>query len=250
MRVTSFKSFAHLLMVLLVCSGVSATAETSDPWESFNRSIFAFNEYADRVAVKPVAIFYDEYTPRPVNDGVTHFFDNLSELTTILNSVLQWKPAKAGKSSLRFLLNSTVGLAGVFDVATKVGLELDDEDFGQTLAHWGVGSGPYLVLPIFGPSTVRDAAGRLEDYAASPQTSEGIDSDTSWSMLIVNGVDTRADLLKAEEFVMGDRYLFLRDAFLSRREAAIKDGEVTDDFGEEDFEELEDLEQLEDSANE
>lgn len=235
--------FARLFLAAAFLGSALVHAGTSDPWESFNRSIFEFNEFADRIAVKPVAVFYDDHTPRQVNDGVTHFFDNLSEITTFFNSVLQWKPRKAGNASVRFLLNSTVGLAGVFDVATKVGLESDREDFGQTLAHWGMSSGPYLVLPIFGPSTVRDAGGRLGDYLASPKTSSSIDDTTSWTFTAVDAVDTRADLLKAEEFVMGDRYLFLRDAYLSRREAAIKDGEVTDDFGEEDFEDFEDFDE-------
>lgn len=231
------KSCALLALASLL-SFQAAAELTSDPWEPFNRKVYVFNDYADRYALKPVAIWYDDFVPRPVNDGITHFFDNLSEFTTFTNAMLQWKPGKAGKSMTRFVLNSTVGLLGIFDVATKVGLVDDKEDFGQTLAHWGLPSGPYLVLPLIGPSTARDASGRAGDFVARNQAGE-IDLDTSISMVVVDGIDSRAALLKAEEFMMGDRYLFMRDAYLSRRAAANADGEVVDDFGDEDFEEFE-----------
>jgi phospholipid-binding lipoprotein MlaA len=234
------RSIATLLCLLLSFC-VSAAQVTQDPWEPFNRKVFAFNDFADRYALKPVAIWYDELAPRPVNDGVTHFFDNLSEFATMTNALLQWKPRKAGRSVTRFILNTTVGLFGIFDVAAKVGLPEDSEDFGQTLAQWGVSSGPYLVLPIFGPSTMRDASGRLGDYLARNEAGE-VEDETAISLALIDGVDTRADLLKAEEFVMGDRYLFFRDAYLSRRAAAIADGEVVDDFGDEDFEDIDGME--------
>lgn len=234
----SISALVCLLLSLQVC----AEDGNQDPWEPFNRKVFAFNDFADRYAVKPVAIWYDELTPRPVNDGVTHFFENLSEFATMSNAMLQWKPRKAGKSVTRFLLNSTVGLFGIFDVASKIGLPEDSEDFGQTLAYWGVPSGPYLVLPVLGPSTVRDAGGRAGDYLAQKEVGE-FEDETAISLLLIEGVDTRADLLKAESFVMGDRYLFLRDAFLSRRAAAISDGEVVDDFGDEDFEDVDSLDE-------
>jgi len=139
-------------------------------------------------------------------------------------------------------VNSTVGLFGIFDVATKVGLAEDSEDFGQTLAHWGVSSGPYLVLPVLGPSTVRDAGGRVGDYLARSEAGE-LDDETAISLVVVQGIDTRADLLKAEKFVVGDRYLFFRDAYLSRRAAAISDGDVVDDFGDEDFEDIDSMQE-------
>lgn len=230
------------LFFLLLSLQVCAEKTTEDPWEPFNRKIFAFNEFADRYAVKPVAIWYDEFAPRPVNDGISHFFENLSEFTTMTNAMLQWKPGKAGRSVTRFVLNSTVGLLGFFDVATKVGLPADSEDFGQTLAYWGVSSGPYLVLPVLGPSTLRDGSGRVGDYLAKNAVGE-FEDETAISMLALDGIDSRADLLKAEEFVMGDRYLFFRDAYLSRRAAAILDGEVVDDFGDEDFEDIDNLEE-------
>lgn len=230
------------LLLLLLSLQVQAEETTTDPWEPFNRKIFAFNEFADRYALKPVAIWYDELTPRPVNDGVTHFFENLSEFATMTNALLQGKPGKAGRSVTRFVLNSTVGLLGIFDVASKVGLPADSEDFGQTLAHWGIPSGPYLVLPVLGPSTVRDGSGKVGDYFARKEVGE-FDDETALSLQLLNGIDTRADLLQAEEFVMGDRYLFLRDAYLSRRAAAILDGEVVDSFGDEDFDDIESLDE-------
>jgi len=235
------RSIATLLFLLLPLQLMAAQA-TEDPWEPFNRKVFAFNEFADRYALKPVAIWYDELTPRPVNEGVTHFFDNLSEFATMTNSMLQWKPAKAGRSLTRFMVNSTVGLFGIFDVATKVGLAEDREDFGQTLAHWGVSSGPYLVLPVLGPSTLRDTGGRVGDYLAQNEAWE-LDDETAISLILIEGVDKRAGLLKAEQFVVGDRYLFFRDAYLSRRAAAISDGDAVDDFGDEDFEDIDSMQE-------
>jgi phospholipid-binding lipoprotein MlaA len=238
-----------VLACLLLPLRAAADQANEDPWEPFNRKIFAFNDFADRYALKPVAIWYDELTPRPVNDGITHFFDNLSEFATMTNAMLQWKPRKAGRSVTRFVLNSTVGLFGIFDVAAKVGLPSDSEDFGQTLAHWGLPAGPYLVLPLLGPSTVRDAGGRLGDYIARNEAGE-VEDETAISMIVIDGIDTRAGLLKAEEFVMGDRYLFFRDAYLSRREAAISDGEVVDDFGDEDFEDIDSIDSPADAEEE
>ncbi|TQV78705.1 VacJ family lipoprotein [Exilibacterium tricleocarpae] len=206
-----------------------------DPWEGFNRSMFAFNDGVDTYFLKPVAKGYRAITPDPVENSVSNVFGNLLEIRNVINDVLQWKWGKAGNDSGRFLINSTIGIAGLFDVAAKMGLERNDgEDFGQTLATWGVGSGPYLVLPLFGPSNVRDGLSFPIDAFSDPiRYIDHVPTRNS-----INGVQlisTRAGLLQAESLISGDKYVFFRDAFLQRREYLILDGEVEDDFGE-DFE--------------
>lgn len=189
-----------------------------DPWEGFNRKIFVFNETLDRWVLRPVSVAYQTVTPQFANDSVTHFFDNLGELTTILNDLLQLEFGQAGKALGRFAINTTLGFFGLFDVATKLGIEENKQDFGQTLAYWGVNSGPYLMLPFLGPSTVRDAGGFVADWAMSPE-SQLIEKDrTRYIGFVVEKVDQRADLLKAEGLIFGDKYTFIRDAYLQRRD--------------------------------
>ncbi|WP_226876980.1 MlaA family lipoprotein [Microbulbifer hainanensis] len=202
-----------------------------DPWEGFNRAVFRFNDTADRWVLKPVATTYRQVTPVFMQLGITNFFGNLLEVANTFNSVLQWKWGQAGNDAGRFLVNSTVGVAGLFDVAQHMGLEASDgEDFGQTLAVWGVPEGPYLVLPFVGPSTVRDAPGVVVDWYTNPLTY--IEHEpTYWAFRVTDLVQTRAGLLKAETLLKGDRYVLLRDAYLQRREYLIKDGELEDDFG-------------------
>lgn len=202
-----------------------------DPWEGFNRAVFRFNDTADRWVLKPVATSYRQITPIFMQTGVHNFFTNLGEVTNIFNGVLQWKWGQVGNDTGRLLINSTVGLAGVFDVAKHVGLEAGDgEDFGQTLAVWGVPSGPYVVLPFMGPSTVRDVPGEAVDWYTNPLTH--IDHDaTRYSLKATDLIQTRAGLLRAESLLQGDRYLLLRDAYLQRRDYLIANGEQEDDFG-------------------
>jgi phospholipid-binding lipoprotein MlaA len=203
---------------------------TADPWENFNRKIFQFNEAADRWVLKPVARGYRKITPDPVEQGVSNFYSNLWEVRNVLNDVLQWKWVQAGNDTGRFLINSTIGIAGVFDVAQHMNLERNEgEDFGQTLAVWGVDSGPYLVLPFLGPSTVRDGAAIPVDWLANPI--EEIDHRSTRNSLIALGfVSARAELIQAEAFISGDRYVFIREAYLQRRNYLVNDGEVEDDF--------------------
>ena len=202
-----------------------------DPWEGFNRAVFRFNDTADRWVLKPVATTYRQVTPFFLQAGITNFFGNIGEVTNTVNSVLQWKWSRAGNDAGRFLVNSTVGVVGLFDVAKHMGLEANDgEDFGQTLAVWGVPEGPYLVIPFVGPSTVRDVPGEVVDWYTNPLTY--IDHEpTRYAFKFTDLVQTRAGLLKAETLLKGDRYVLLRDAYLQRREYLIKDGELEDDFG-------------------
>ncbi len=226
--------FLVIAALLLPLYGPLAAADV-DPWEGWNRKVDAFNQFGDRWLIKPVAKAYDFVTPDVIDDGITNVFQNAREPITILNDLLQLKFKKAGVDTGRLLLNSTVGLFGFFDVAQHAGLQREVEDFGQTLGYWGVPSGPYLVLPFLGPSTVRDGFGMVPDVYANPITY--IDHDpTRLSVVAGYFVDLRADAFAAEELISGDRYLFLRDAYLQNREYLVNDGEVEmDDFGDEDF---------------
>ena len=201
-----------------------------DPWEPMNRVIFRFNDTLDTYALKPVAKGYDRVMPQFLNDGVTNVFNNLGEPKNLINNTLQGKLHDAGIDLARFLMNTTVGVVGVFDVATRMGLQRNDEDFGQTLGAWGVQSGPYVMLPLFGPSTVRDgSAFALEgytvynyadmDHVRTRNTAVGLDI-----------VDTRAGLLSQERLIRGDKYRFIRNAWLQNREYKVKDGQVEDEF--------------------
>lgn len=205
-----------------------------DPWEGFNRQVYRFNDVLDRALLKPVAKGYKAVTPDPVESGVANVFDNLGEISTIVNSMLQWKWGSAAHSTGRFVVNSTLGVVGLIDVADRVGLEKRQaEDFGQTLATWGVNSGPYLVLPFFGPTTVRDGLSRGVDWYLDPVSHIEHD-ETGFALRGVRLVSDRSQLLQAEELISGDRYTFIRDAYLQNREFLINDGAVEDDFGEDD----------------
>ncbi|MDX2465173.1 MAG: VacJ family lipoprotein [Porticoccus sp.] len=222
-----------LLMGFLVSSQVVAdSAEiTQDPWEGFNRKVFIFNDTLDTYALKPVAKGYRAVTPDPVEDGISRMFSNLGEIVNVLNDVLQGKFGQAGNDTGRFLVNTTIGLVGFFDVADDLGLPKNEgEDFGQTLGVWGVGEGPFLMLPLFGPSTLRDGPARIVDQLVNP-ISEVDHVPTRNTIYGVDIISTRADLLKAEELVSGDKYSFIRDVYLQRREFLLNDGKVEDDFG-------------------
>lgn len=233
-----------IMAAVLAACALSASAQepdvapNSDPWESVNRRIYTFNDYADRYFLKPIAKGYDWVTPEFLQDGVHNMFDNVGEVSNILNGLLQAKFGHAFNDSGRLLINSTVGLVGFFDVAAHWGLEQHEEDFGQTLGYWGVRPGPFIVVPFLGPRSVRDGFGSVADAYSDP-IPYLIDNDvpTRNSVLGLRVVDTRAQLLDAEELVSGDRYIFLRDAYLQRREFLVKDGEVEDSFGADDYSE-------------
>lgn len=226
-----------VLMALLLCllgsTSIQASTEV-DPLEGWNRKVHAFNMWGDRYLVKPVAKGYDFIMPDFLDNGVSNMFSNLREPMTIVNDVLQLKFKQAGLSSSRLLINSSVGLLGFFDVASEMGIEANPEDFGQTLGHWGLDTGPYIVLPLMGPSTLRDIAGIGADIYTNPVTY--IDPASDRTMITATGlVNARADALGVEELLSGDTYIFLRDSYLQSREYAIADGDIEDDFGDEDF---------------
>ncbi|MDR0775699.1 MAG: VacJ family lipoprotein [Azonexus sp.] len=226
---------AALLAASLLAVAGSAVAEAEsrpqernpkDPFESFNRAMFAVNEAIDTVAARPAAQAYDTVTPLPVKAAFGNFFANVGDLWVGVNSALQGKGGDAGNDLARLLINSTIGIFGLFDVASELGLERHDEDFGQTLAVWGVGDGGYVFLPVLGPRTVRDAAAWGVDYAADPVRS--VDPvRVRNSATVVRFVDIRASLLPYDKVINEaalDRYSYIRDAYLQRRRNQIFDG--------------------------
>lgn len=218
------------LALCLNTHGAMANEEL-DPWEGYNRKMLSFNDTVDRYTLKPIAKAYVFVTPKFFRQGVSNVLSNVAEVPNILNGLLQGKPGQAVNDTGRLLLNSTVGLAGIFDVAQHVGLRPGEgEDFGQTLAVWGVDQGPYIVLPLLGPSTLRDTVGLPADWYSDPRAY--IDHvRTKNSALAATLVDTRTSLLDVEQHITGDRYTFIRDAYLQRRQFLIYNGEVEDQFG-------------------
>jgi len=218
-----------LLGVVLLGSGcASAPGRTTndDRWEDFNRGVYKFNDTVDRAALKPVAKGYKKITPKWVRSSVGNFFSNLTYPATIVNQFLQGKGGTGVKDTGRFLLNTTLGLGGLVDIATRVGLPANDEDFGQTLAVWGVGSGPYLTLPFFGPSSLRDAPSRIADYFLGVLTYAEIPWEAEWGLRGLDIVHSRAELLPLDSTLQRtfDPYAFMRDAWVQQREFNIFDG--------------------------
>ncbi|KGK40911.1 membrane protein [Nitrincola sp. A-D6] len=221
------------IALTLSASAVQAQQE-NDPWEGFNRAMFSFNDSLDRAVIKPVTQGYRYVTPEIAQTGVNNFFENLKDVKTFFNNLFQGKVHNALEDFVRITYNTTFGLGGVIDVATPFGMAKNDEDFGQTLGYWGVSSGPYVVLPLFGPSTVRDTAGMVPDWHLDPVNYVD-DRATRNSLRVLSVLDTRSQLLDAERIISGDRYIFIRDAYLQRREYLINDGVMDVRYDESDF---------------
>ena len=207
--------------------GCASPANPRDPIEPFNRAVFSFNEGFDRSIAKPVAEGYRNVVPALVRTGISNFFANLEDLWIAVNNLLQGKVQSAGDDFGRFVINSSIGLFGLIDVASDAGIEKHNEDFGQTLARWGIGSGAYVVLPLLGPSTVRDAVSRLVVDSQADLVIQTDHVPTRNSLFAVRAVDTRANLLEASEVADTaalDKYNFIRNAFLQRRLNLIYDG--------------------------
>lgn len=239
--------FILLLMTLFMhgCATLDRPPDPNDPLERYNRSMYKFNDKVDNYLLKPVAKGYDAITPNPVQKAVSNFFSNLDDVVVIVNDLLQFKPGQMASDTGRLIINSSIGLFGLIDWASDFGLEKHNEDFGQTLGYWGVPSGPYFILPFLGPSTIRDTGGLVTDeYYFDPLTRE-IESDFPppsrdpeslvWNLVVLDAVDTRARLLKSEKILDEaalDPYVFLREAWLQRRQYLVNDGvaENTDEF--------------------
>lgn len=224
---------AVVLALFVFLSSVSSAAQQradEDPLQSFNRAVFRWNDYFDQLLVRPAAFAYTTFLPRAARQGVGNFFSNINDVNVLANDLLQLKGHASLKDGGRLLMNSTLGVAGIFDVASGVGLRKNEEDFGQTLAAWGVGSGPYVMLPVFGASNARDSVGLILDTLLNPiQLTE--DPSTRFGVFVLNETDSRSGILALDELITGDRYLFVRDAYTQRREFLISDGMLADPFG-------------------
>ena len=242
-----------LLLVLLFLGGCASIPveqrHPGDPWERYNRGVFKFNDTLDRTLTKPIARGYQKITPDFIEARVSSFFSNLGEITNSINNLLQGNLIKSGSDLSRFALNSTFGIVGLFDVASHAGLEKHNEDFGQTLGVWGVGSGPYFMLPFLGPSTVRDSGGLVVDYFSHPLTY--VDkTQIRVPLTVLLYTDRRSRALKAQDLLgteFYDPYFSLREYWLDRRRRLVSNGEVSsnDESNEDDLiKELEELDEL------
>ena len=218
---------ACLLLITTGCATYSGPRHAQDPWENYNRNMYRFNKTVDRAVLRPVAETYQAVVPEPARIGVANFYSNIEDVSNTVNNILQGK-VDAGLADLgRFLLNSTLGMAGLVDIATAVGIEKSSEDFGQTLGVWGVPSGPYFVIPFLGPSTARDAPARYVD----PRFFYDRDISNVFlrnSLFALDVVRTRAALLRADKVLEQaggiDEYAFVRDGWLQRRQNQVYDG--------------------------
>jgi len=222
------KKKISLFFTLLILSNF--THAQDDPFEEYNRKVWAFNEFLDDKFAKPAAEIYRSVTPDVVETGITNFFRNLNELDNTANQILQGKPTLAINDFSRFIINTTFGLGGFLDVGTNLGLERHDEDFGQTLGAWGVGSGPFLMLPLLGPSTPRGLAGRSVSSVLSG-TFAIEENDVRIGITAIDVLETRARYLEVETLIIGDRYSFIRDSYMQYQDFESSDGEnQVDDF--------------------
>ncbi|MFK7865332.1 MAG: VacJ family lipoprotein [Pseudohongiellaceae bacterium] len=221
-------------LVALMGLGLAACASTEvDPYEDFNRSVSSFNNTTDKYFFKPIAQGYQAVLPQPVENSISNFFSNLNDPWVAINQLLQGKPKLALRDAGRFLVNSTMGIGGLFDLGDEMGLTKHQEDFGQTLATWGVPRGPYIVLPFLGPSSGRGLASQfVGNFGGNiQQPLRYIDHvPTRNTLFFTQLISLRASLLRAGSFASGDQYLFLRDAYLQRQEYLINDGVVEDSF--------------------
>ena len=217
-----------IIIALIFFTNVNSS-EVNDPFEDLNRKTFEFNENLDKKILKPTAKLYSKFPPR-VKNGISNFFNNLEEVDTCINQLLQGKPKKSANDLTRFLINSTFGLAGFIDVASQMGLERHEEDFGQTLAVWGVGEGPYIMLPALGPSTLRDTLSKPVSSFLSV-TFHMTETDVNITLKSIDAIETRERLLDVETLLSGDKYAFVKDAYIQSIQYEVKDGiDVQDDF--------------------
>lgn len=229
------------LALLSIVTGC-ATQANKDPLEGINRGVYKFNDVTDKVILKPIATGYKAITPTPVRKGVNNFFNNLGSITTVLNDLLQFKFSHAFTDAGRFVINSTFGIAGLIDVASMDNIPQHKEDFGQTLGYWGAGNGAYLVLPILGPSSVRDTTGLVFDTFTTDPIQyvhrRGNIAASNW-LRAAQLVDKRTELLDAKDLVDDaslDPYAFARDAYLQRRDSLIADGDLNKNPADDGFE--------------
>ena len=227
----------HRFLLILLLSFPIFGEEINDPFENLNRDIFIFNEKLDEKLLKPAALTYRKVTPQFARTGVTNFFNNLEEIDTTINQVLQGEIKYAFNDAGRFVINSTIGLFGLIDVASKMGLEKHEEDFGQTLGVWGFDSGPYIMIPFLGPSNPRDLLSRpISSFLSGTFAME--DNDVKITLVGIDALETRERLLDAETLIIGDKYIFVKDAYIQSREYEINNGSTEDDEFLDDMEDI------------
>ena len=226
----------RFLLILLLSFPIFGE-EINDPFEDLNRDIFIFNEKLDEKLLKPAALTYRKVTPQFARTGVTNFFNNLEEIDTTINQVLQGEIKYAFNDAGRFVINTTIGLFGLIDVASKMGLERHEEDFGQTLGVWGIDSGPYIMIPFLGPSNPRDLLSRpISSFLSGTFAME--DDDVKITLVGIDALETRERLLDAETLIIGDKYIFVKDAYIQSREYEINNGSTEDDEFLDDMEDI------------
>ena len=219
--------YSYLLLLAFLFSSNIFT--NNDPWKNINENTQIFNEAFDDIIATPLARSYMFITPDIIEHGITNFIFNVEDVSIGLNNILQGNLTSGLSDLSRVIINTSLGLGGFLDVASSLGLEKHDEDFGQTLAVWGVPSGPYLVLPGLGPSTLRDTLGMIPDSFVSPTLA--LDDDkTSYTYTLIDVVDTRSRYIGFDNLIIGNKYLFFKDAYLQKREFEIKNGLVEDSF--------------------
>ncbi len=215
------------LPLVLLLAGCATGKDPRDPFESVNRRVYDFNDTVDRAVIKPAAVGYQSVTNEPVRGGVESFFRNGQDVITAVNSLLQLRVPEAIGDLGRVAINSTVGILGFFDVASRLGLTRHHEDFGRTLGRWGVPPGPYLVMPIFGPSTVRDGVGLVVDIELDPTAYLTTETGANFIIRGTHLVSTRANLLESERVlkaaIVGNPYAFIRDAYLEARQSGVEE---------------------------
>ena len=227
----------HRFLLILLLSFPIFGEEINDPFEDLNRDIFIFNEKLDEKLLKPAALSYRKVTPQFARTGVTNFFNNLEEIDTTINQVLQGEIKYAFNDAGRFVINTTIGLFGLIDVASKMGLEKHEEDFGQTLGVWGFDSGPYIMIPFLGPSNPRDLLSRpISSFLSGTFAME--DNDVKITLVGIDALETRERLLDAETLIIGDKYIFVKDAYIQSREYEINNGSTEDDEFLDDMEDI------------
>lgn len=219
-----------VLSFMVGCASLPAghIADERDPWERYNRAMFEFNETLDRTVIKPVAEFYRDVVPEVFQWGFRNFVGNIRDVATAIHHLVQGKPADAAESAARVVINTTIGFLGISDPASEMGYAKTREDFGQTFGRWEVGTGPYVVLPLFGPSTVRDTFGLILDFRIDPMTGAVSDSSTRSGVYGVAAIDLRKDLLDSQttiEALSFDKYSGVRDAWLAHRRSQVYDGD-------------------------
>jgi phospholipid-binding lipoprotein MlaA len=230
MKRKSVVPMAAIVAAICITSG-TAHAQVNDPFEPMNRAIFSFNDALDRNVLRPVAEGYVKVVPSLIRRGVSNVFGNISDAFSAINNALQGKREPLGNDLGRVLVNTTFGIGGIFDIASEGGIEKYNEDFGQTLGWWGLGPGPYLVIPILGPSNIRDATG-LAVHAYVDPINQIQPDGAMWGVIGLRAIDTRASLLGTEDLVTGaalDKYSFIRSAYLQRRKNLVYDGKPPKD---------------------